>query len=289
MKIKKAVFPVAGFGTRFLPATKSTPKEMLPVVDKPLIQYAVEEASRIGVEEFIFITHHAKSSIDKHFQNNIDLYNMLLAQGKDDLANSIKNIGGPNAKFISVDQVEPKGLGHAIGCAEKYIEEDEFFVVILADDLIFCKERNVLEQMKEQAEKYGKQVLALEQIPAVDISKFGVVDPDSSEGSIFHLKGIVEKPLAEDAPSNLAVVGRYLFNKSIFDYIDNEKAGKYGEIQITDAILSNINDFIGFEFEGDRFDCGSKVGYLKANIALGLANEELSERLKHYIEEIKDL
>ena len=289
MKIKKAVFPVAGFGTRFLPATKSTPKEMLPVVDKPLIQYAVEEASRIGVEEFIFITHHAKSSIDKHFQNNIDLYNMLLAQGKDDLANSIKNIGGPNAKFISVDQVEPKGLGHAIGCAEKYIEEDEFFVVILADDLIFCKERNVLEQMKEQAEKYGKQVLALEQIPAVDISKFGVVDPDSSEGSIFHLKGIVEKPLAEDAPSNLAVVGRYIFNKSIFDYIDNDNAGKNGEIQITDAILSNINDFIGFEFEGERFDCGSKVGYLKANIALGLANEELSERLKHYIEEIKDL
>ena len=289
MKIKKAVFPVAGFGTRFLPATKSTPKEMLPVVDKPLIQYAVEEASRIGVEEFIFITHHAKGTIDKHFQNNSELYNMLLDQGKDDLANSIKDIGGPNAKFISVDQGEPKGLGHAIGCAEKYIAEDEFFVVILADDLIYCKERNVLEQMKEQAEKYGKQVLALEQIPVVDISKFGVVDPESSEGRTFHLKGIVEKPLAEDAPSNLAVVGRYLFNKSIFDHIDNDNVGKHGEIQITDAILSNINDFIGFEFEGDRFDCGSKVGYLKANIALGLANEELSERLKNYIEEIKDL
>ena len=289
MKIKKAVFPVAGFGTRFLPATKSTPKEMLPVVDKPLIQYAVEEASRIGVEEFIFITHHAKSSIDKHFQNNSDLYNMLLDQGKDDLANSIKDIGGRNAKYISVDQGVPKGLGHAIGCAEKYIAEDEFFVVILADDLIHCKERNVLEQMKEQAQKYGKQVLALEQIPAVDISKFGVVDPESSEGRIFHLKGIVEKPLAEDAPSNLAVVGRYLFNKSIFDHIDNDNAGKHGEIQITDAILSNINNFIGFEFEGDRFDCGSKVGYLKANIALGLANEELSERLKNYIEGIKDL
>ena len=289
MKIKKAVFPVAGFGTRFLPATKSTPKEMLPVVDKPLIQYAVEEASTIGVEEFIFITHHAKSSIDKHFQNNVDLYNMLLAQGKYDLANSIKNIGGPNAKFISVDQGEPKGLGHAIGCAEEYIAEDEFFVVILADDLIYCKERNVLEQMKEQAEKHGKQVLALEQIPAIDISKFGVVDPESSEGSVLHLKGIVEKPLAEDAPSNLAVVGRYLFNKSIFDHIDNDKDGKHGEIQITDAILSNINDFVGYEFEGDRFDCGSKFGYLKANIALGLANEELSERLKKYIEEIKDL
>ena len=289
MKIKKAVFPVAGFGTRFLPATKSTPKEMLPVVDKPLIQYAVEEASKIGVEEFIFITHHAKGSIDKHFQENEDLLDMLVSQGKDDLADSIRNIGGSNAKFISIDQGEPKGLGHAIGCAKSYIAEDEFFVVILADDLIHTKERNVLEQMKEQAEKYGKQVLALEQIPEEDISKFGVVDPKSSEGSISHLKGIVEKPAAHDAPSNLAVVGRYLFNKSIFAHIDDDNAGKNGEIQITDAILSNIDDFIGYEFEGDRFDCGSKFGYLKANIALGLANNELSARLKKYIEEIKDL
>ena len=143
--------------------------------------------------------------------------------------------------------------------------------------------------MKEQAEKYGKQVLALEQIPEEDISKFGVVDPKSSEGSISHLKGIVEKPAAHDAPSNLAVVGRYLFNKSIFAHIDNDNAGKNGEIQITDAILSNIDDFIGYEFEGDRFDCGSKFGYLKANMALGLANDELSVRLKKYIEEIKDL
>ena len=143
--------------------------------------------------------------------------------------------------------------------------------------------------MKEQAEKYGKQVLALEQIPEEEISKFGVVDPESSEGSISHLKGIVEKPAAHDAPSNLAVVGRYLFNKSIFAHIDNDNAGKNGEIQITDAILSNINDFIGYKFEGDRFDCGSKFGYLKANMAFGLANEELSTRLKKYIEEIKDL
>ena len=289
MKIKKAVFPVAGFGTRFLPATKSTPKEMLPVVDKPLIQYAVEEASKIGVEEFIFITHHAKGSIDKHFQENEDLLDMLVSQGKDDLADSIRNIGGSNAKFISIDQGEPKGLGHAIGCAKSYIAEDEFFVVILADDLIHTKERNVLEQMKEQAEKYGKQVLALEQIPEGDISKFGVVDTESSEGSISHLKGIVEKPAVEDAPSNLAVVGRYLFNKSIFAHIDNDNVGKNGEIQITDAILSNINDFVGYEFEGERFDCGSKFGYLKANIAFGLANDELSERLKKYIGEIKDL
>ena len=289
MKIKKAVFPVAGFGTRFLPATKSTPKEMLPVVDKPLIQYAVEEACKIGVEEFIFITHHAKGSIHKHFQENKELHEMLIHQGKDDLADSIKDIGGPNAKFVSVDQGEPKGLGHAIGCAENYISDDEFFVVILADDLIYSKESNVLEQMKKQAEKYGKQVLALEQISEEEISKFGVVDPESSEGRISYLKGIVEKPSIEDAPSNLAVVGRYLFNKSIFNHIDSENIGKNGEIQITDAISKSINDFIGYTFEGKRFDCGSKVGYLKANIALGLANEELSARLKKYIGEIKDL
>lgn len=289
MKIKKAVFPVAGFGTRFLPATKSIPKEMLPVVDKPLIQYAVEEACKIGVEEFIFITHHAKGSIDKHFQENKELHEMLIYQGKNDLADSIKDIGGPNAKFVSVDQGEPKGLGQAIGCAENYISDDEFFVVILADDLIYNKESNVLEQMKKQAEKYGKQVLALEKIPKEEISKFGVVDPKSSEGSISYLKGIVEKPSIQDAPSNLAVVGRYLFNKSIFNHIDSENIGKNGEIQITDAISKSINDFIGYTFEGERFDCGSKVGYLKANIALGLANEELSARLKKYIGEIKDL
>ena len=211
MNIKKAVFPVAGFGTRFLPATKATPKEMLPIVDKPLIQYAVEEAAKIGVEEFIFITHHAKSSIDTHFKDNEDLYEMLVRQGKQDLANSIKHIGGAKAKFISVDQGEPKGLGHAIGCANDFIEEDEFFVVILADDLIFNQGPNILEQMKDQAEKYNKQVLALEKIPEKDISKFGVVDPKTTDGRISHLSGIVEKPAASAAPSDLAVVGRYIF------------------------------------------------------------------------------
>jgi UTP--glucose-1-phosphate uridylyltransferase len=289
MNIKKAVFPVAGFGTRFLPATKATPKEMLPIVDKPLIQYAVEEAAKIGVEEFIFITHHAKSSIDTHFKDNEDLYEMLVRQGKQELANSIKHIGGAKAKFISVDQGEPKGLGHAIGCANDFIEEDEFFVVILADDLIFNQGPNILEQMKDQAEKHNKQVLALEKIPEKDISKFGVVDPKTINGRISHLSGIVEKPAASAAPSDLAVVGRYIFKKTIFSHIDNENAGKNGEIQITDAILSNIEDFIGYEFMGDRFDCGSKVGYLKANIAYGLQNTEIRDELKSYIGDIENL
>ena len=289
MNIKKAVFPVAGFGTRFLPATKATPKELLPIVDKPLIQYAVEEAAKIGVEEFIFITHHAKSAIDKHFKHNENLYETLIKQGKENLADSIKDIGGSNAKFISVDQGQPKGLGHAIGCANDLIEEGEFFAVILADDLIFSEGSNVLEQMKDQAEKYNKQVLALEKIPKKDISKFGVVNPNSIDGRISHLSGIVEKPSAADAPSNLAVVGRYIFKKDIFSHIDNDNAGKNGEIQITDAIMSNIEDFVGYEFHGERFDCGSKIGYLKANIAYGLQNHELKDELSTYLGDIKNL
>ena len=289
MNIKKAVFPVAGFGTRFLPATKATPKEMLPIVDKPLIQYAVEEAAKIGVEEFIFITHHAKSAIDKHFKHNENLYETLIKQGKQDLADSIKDIGGANAKFISVDQGEPKGLGHAIGCANDLIDEGEFFAVILADDLIFSEGPNVLEQMRDQAEKYNKQVLALEKIPQKDISKFGVVNPNSTDGRISHLSGIVEKPSAADAPSDLAVVGRYIFKKDIFSHIDNDNAGKNGEIQITDAIMSNIEDFVGYEFQGERFDCGSKIGYLKANIAYGLQNHKLKDELSSYLGDIKNL
>ncbi len=289
MNIKKAVFPVAGFGTRFLPATKATPKEMLPIVDKPLIQYAVEEAAKIGVEEYIFITHHAKSAIDKHFKHNENLYEMLIKQGKQDLANSIKDIGGANAKFISVDQGEPKGLGHAIGCANDLIDDGEFFAVILADDLIFSQGANVLEQMRDQAQKYNKQVLALEKIPRKDISKFGVVSPSSIDGRICHLSGIVEKPSAAEAPSDLAVVGRYIFKKDIFSHIDYDNSGKNGEIQITDAIMNNIEDFVGYEFLGERFDCGSKVGYLKANIAYGLQNHELKDELSSYLGDIKNL
>lgn len=288
MEIKKAVFPVAGFGTRFLPATKSTPKEMLPIVDKPLIQYAVEEAAEIGVEEFIFITHHAKSSIEKHFKKDEGLLSMLLKSGKEDLAKSIKDIGGKNAKFISIDQVEPKGLGHAIGCAEQSIDDDEFFAVILADDLIYNKGNNVLKQMKDAAFKNKKQVLALEKVNQEDVSKFGVVSVDSSKGRVSHLNDIVEKPDVDEAPSNLAVVGRYIFNKSIFRFI-GDQAGKNNEIQITDAIQRDIENFIGYEFEGQRFDCGSKVGYLKANIFHGLANDELNKELKNYLRGISNL
>ena len=289
MLIKKVVIPVAGLGTRFLPATKSTPKEMLPVVDKPLIQYAVEEASKAGIEEFIFITHHSKSSIKKHFEEDSDLFNKLMGDGKEDLASTIKNIGGSEAKFTYIEQGEPKGLGHAISCAKDAIDEDEWFFVILPDDLFMTKGANVTEQMIDIAKSENRQVLALQKIENEEISKYGVISPTSTNGKISTIDGIVEKPDYADAPSNLASIGRYLFKQTIFNHIDNDNPGKNGEVQITDAILSDIENFIGYEFDGLRFDCGSKSGYLKANIEFGLADEELSVELRSFIEEKKNL
>tara|TARA_Y100000748_G_scaffold222261_1_gene186955 strand:- start:604 stop:1473 length:870 start_codon:yes stop_codon:yes gene_type:complete len=289
MLIKKVVIPVAGLGTRFLPATKSTPKEMLPVVDKPLIQYAIEEASKAGIEEFIFITHHSKSSIKKHFEEDSDLFNKLMEDGKEDLASTIKNIGGSEAKFTYIEQGEPKGLGHAISCAKDAIDEDEWFFVILPDDLFMTKGANVTEQMIDIAKSENRQVLALQKIENEEISKYGVISPTSTNGKISTIDGIVEKPDYADAPSNLASIGRYLFKQTIFNHIDNDNPGKNGEVQITDAILSDIENFIGYEFDGLRFDCGSKSGYLKANIEFGLADEELSVELRSFIEEKKNL
>ena len=289
MLVKKVILPVAGLGTRFLPATKSTPKEMLPVVSKPLVQYAVEEASKAGIEEFIFITHHTKISIKQHFEENSSLYSKLIEDGKKDLAEAIKGIGEEGAKFTYIEQSEPKGLGHAIGCAKDCIDENEWFFVILPDDLIMTKELNVTEQMIATAKSENKQVLALQRIDDEEISKYGVISPVSTEGKISKLNGIVEKPDYADAPSNLASIGRYLFNQTIFDYIDNENPGKNGEIQITDAILSDVKNFVGYEFDGTRFDCGSKAGYIKANIEFGLADDELHTELKPFIEEKKNL
>ena len=289
MLIKKVVIPVAGLGTRFLPATKSTPKEMLPVVDKPLIQYAVEEASKAGIEEFIFITHHSKSSIKKHFEEDNDLFNKLMEDGKEDLASTIKSIGGPGTKFTYIEQGKPKGLGHAISCANDVIDEGEWFFVILPDDLFMTKGANVTEQMIDIAKSENKQVLALQKIENEEISKYGVISPESTDGKISTINGIVEKPDYVDAPSNLASIGRYLFNQTIFNHIDNDNPGKNGEVQITDAILSDIKNFIGYEFDGLRFDCGSKSGYLKANIKFGLADEELNSELESFIEEKKNL
>ncbi len=289
MKIDKAVFPVAGFGTRFLPATKATPKEMLPIIDKPIIQYAVEEALEAGINEFIFVTHHAKRAIEDHFDENIDLKERLLKDGKNDLLELISKIGGKDSKFTFVRQDEPKGLGHAINCAQHLIEKDEFFAVMLADDLLINDSTNVTQQLLNEVIKTGKQAVALEKIPEKDISKFGVISFSNKNDNVYDLDGIVEKPDIADAPSDLAVVGRYIFNQSIFNSIDNNAPGKNGEIQITDAIEKQIANFIGIEFEGKRYDCGSKIGYLKANIELGLKHPETSSDLLSLLKEYKDL
>ena len=284
----RVIILAGGFGTRFLPATKTLPKEMLPILNKPLIQYAVEEAREAEIEEFIFITGRGKSAIEDFFDHSIELEHTLKIKNKSKDLKMIQEMIIDSGCISYVRQQEPLGLGHAIWCARKLIN-DEPFAVILADDLIFSEGSNVLEQMKDQAEKYNKQVLALEKIPQKDISKFGVVNPNSTDGRISHLSGIVEKPSAADAPSDLAVVGRYIFKKDIFSHIDNDNAGKNGEIQITDAIMSNIEDFVGYEFQGERFDCGSKIGYLKANIAYGLQNHELKDELSSYLGDIKNL
>ena len=285
MIIKKAVFPVAGFGTRFLPATKSTPKEMLPIIDKPIIQYAVEEALDAGINEFIFVTHHAKRAIEDHFDENLDLKQRLKNDGKDDLLKLISRVGGNGSKFTFVRQDEPKGLGHAISCAQHLIEQNEYFAVILADDLITNEGKNVTSQLIERVREQDKQALALETVPSKDISKFGVISFNEQQEDVFHLSGIVEKPDPSQAPSDLAVVGRYIFNQSIFNSIDEKTPGKNGEIQITDAIEKQISDFVGIKFQGQRYDCGSKIGYLKANIELGLKHPEISDDLKNLLKE----
>ena len=285
MNIKKAVFPVAGFGTRFLPATKATPKEMLPIIDKPIIQYAVEEALDAGIDEFIFVTHHAKRAIEDHFDENLDLKQRLKNDGKDDLLKLISRVGGKESKFTFVRQDEPKGLGHAISCAQHLIEKNEYFAVILADDLIINEGKNVTSQLIDRVREQDKQALALETVPTKDISKFGVISFNEQHEDVFQLSGIVEKPDPSEAPSDLAVVGRYIFNQSIFNSIDEKAPGKNGEIQITDAIEKQISDFVGIKFQGQRYDCGSKIGYLKANIELGLKHPEISDDLKNLLKE----
>ncbi|RCL37495.1 MAG: UTP--glucose-1-phosphate uridylyltransferase [SAR86 cluster bacterium] len=289
MNIKKAVFPVAGFGTRFLPATKATPKEMLPIIDKPIIQYAVEEALEAGINEFIFVTHHAKRAIEDHFDENLDLKQRLKNDGKDDLLKLISKVGGKDSKFTFVRQDEPKGLGHAISCAQHLMEKNEYFAVILADDLIISEGKNVTSQLIDRVQQEDRQALALETVPTHDISKFGVISFSEQQEDVFQLSGIVEKPDPSEAPSDLAVVGRYIFNQSIFNSIDEKTPGKNGEIQITDAIEKQISDFVGIKFQGQRYDCGSKIGYLKANIELGLKHPEISEDLKNLLKEYCNL
>ncbi|HKT92315.1 UTP--glucose-1-phosphate uridylyltransferase GalU [Paraburkholderia sp. CNPSo 3274] len=283
LKVTKAVFPVAGLGTRFLPATKASPKEMLPVVDKPLIQYAVEEAVAAGITEMIFVTGRSKRAIEDHFDKSYEIEAELEARGKAKLLELVRNIKPNNVDCFYVRQPEALGLGHAVLCAEKLVGDNPF-AVILADDLLYGTPP-VMQQMVEVFDHYHSSVLGVEEIPPSETRSYGIVDGKEWEDSIVKLSGIVEKPAPEVAPSNLGVVGRYVLKPRIFEHLKAIKPGAGGELQLTDAIQSLLADeqVLAYKYHGTRFDCGSKLGYLKATVEFALRHPEVGADFDEYL------
>ncbi len=282
--ITKAVFPVAGLGTRFLPATKANPKEMLPVVDKPLIQYAVDEAVRAGIKELIFVTSSSKRAIEDHFDKNYELERELERKGKDDLLKLLRDVVPPDVTCIYIRQAEALGLGHAILCARSVVGNDPF-AVLLADDLIDGERGGCLAQMVEQFQRLQASILGVEQVPIEDTSSYGIVELAGYDGRLARVQGIVEKPKAEDAPSDMAVVGRYILSPEIFSILAEVQPGKGGEIQLTDGIakLMEKRAVYSYEFDGRRYDCGSKIGYLQATVDYALKHSELGEEFEAFL------
>ncbi len=278
--VRKAIFPVGGLGTRFLPATKALPKEMLPVVDKPLIEYAVEEARAAGIEELIFVTGRGKSAIEDHFDNHAELERTLTERGKQAELSLVIGSKLQPGQIAYLRQMSPLGLGHAVWCARNLIG-DEPFAVLLADDLIKA-DKPTLVEMVEVYEKYGGNVVSLMEVPPEHTSRYGVVTPGVIDGPLVEIKGLVEKPDPADAPSNLAIVGRYILQPEVMGYLGRGKSGAGNEIQLTDSMLELVGDspFNGLRLSGRRFDCGTKVGFLEAGIAYGLDREDLGTDLR---------
>jgi UTP--glucose-1-phosphate uridylyltransferase len=285
-KITKAVFPVAGMGSRFLPATKATAKEMLPVVDKPLIQYAVEEAVAAGITDMVFITGRNKRAIEDHFDKAYELEATLAEQGKKELLKMVQSVVPKNVNCIYIRQAEPLGLGHAVLCAKPVIQ-DEPFAVILADDLI-DGETPIVKQMVEVFSKYQSSILGVQDVPRAHTKQYGIVSSSNLEKDIERVHGIVEKPKPEAAPSTLAVVGRYILTPRIFHHLENIKPGAGGEIQLTDGIAELLKEeqLLAYRFHGIRYDCGSKLGYLQAQVAFGLKHEELRVGFAEYLKTV---
>lgn len=283
-KVKTAVFPVAGRGTRFLPATKASPKEMLPIVDKPLIQYAVEEAIAAGATKLVFVTGASKRAIEDHFDTDPELEDALTQAGKDQLLSSIQGIVPKGVSCIYIRQGQPLGLGHAVLCARPAVGNEPFFVH-LADDLI-AGEPGCLAQMAGEHAAHGGSVVAVETVPRENTSSYGIVSVDADDRN--RLTGIVEKPAPEDAPSNSAVVGRYLLAPEIFDKLENIGQGAGGEIQLTDGIADLLNEaaVYAYSFSGVRYDCGSKVGYLQATVAYGLSHEDTGDAFLEFLKDV---
>ncbi|AAU91554.1 MULTISPECIES: UTP--glucose-1-phosphate uridylyltransferase GalU [Methylococcus] len=287
--IRKAVFPVAGLGTRFLPATKASPKEMLPVVDKPLIQYAVEEAVAAGIDEMVFITGRSKNAIMDHFDKAYELETELAARGKDDILNIVRNIIPPHVTCIYIRQAEALGLGHAVNCAKAVIGNQPF-AVLLADDLIDGNNHGgCLSQMVRVFDKWQCSVLGIERIDPGDTHSYGIVKTSPIEAGLDKVEAIVEKPRPENAPSNQAVVGRYILTPAIFDKLANVSRGAGGEIQLTDAIAMLLNEqtVLAYEFNGKRYDCGSKLGYLIATVEQGLQHPDLRAGFEAYLRSLQ--
>ncbi len=283
MKIKKAIFPVGGLGTRFLPATKSMPKEMLPIVDKPLIQYAVEEAANAGIEQFIFVTSKGKSAIENHFDHSFELENNLLKTGKRESLKIAQDMLKIPGSYAYVRQQEPAGLGHAIWCA-RHLINNEPFAVILADDLIAGK--SVIGKMIKNYT--GGNMMAIMDVNKNEVSSYGIIHPGKSDKNIYEIKKMVEKPKISEAPSRMAIVGRYILDSEIFKVLKNQKKGSDNEIQLTDAISSLIGKFpcYGYKFNEQRFDCGSKLGFLQANISFALERADL-KKLKNWLKKLQ--
>lgn len=282
-RVRKAIFPVGGLGTRFLPATKAMPKEMLPVVDRPLIQYAVDEARHAGIEQFIFVTGRGKSAIEDHFDHSVELENMLANRNRSDILADLRETLLPPGDIAYVRQQEPLGLGHAVWCARNLVG-NEPFAVLLADDLI-QSETPCLKQMVDVFEKTGGNVVAAMEVPEAHTSRYGIIDAGGAEGDVRPVRGLVEKPAAGTAPSNLAVIGRYILMPEVFDELELRETGAGGEIQLTDAMARLIDrqPFHGLAFEGHRFDCGDKLGFLEANIAFALARDDLGEGVREMV------
>ena len=286
-QVRKAVFPVGGTGTRFLPATKAVPKEMLPVVDKPLIQYAVEEAQAAGIEEFIFVTSRGKTAIEDHFDYNLEIQNLLRERGK--LEEAVR-IGGPMfepGQIAFTRQQKPLGLGHAVWCARDLVG-DEPFAVLLADDLVRAK-TPCLKQMVDIHADIGGSIVAVMDVPRDHTNRYGILDIGATEGNLVDVCGLVEKPNPADAPSTLSVIGRYILQPEVFGHLSGHERGAGGEIQLTDAMAKMIgrSPFHGLLFEGERFDCGDKAGFLEANLAFALDRDDLRDQvlsvLKKYV------
>lgn len=285
--IRKVVFPVGGLGTRFLPATKASPKEMLPVVDKPLIHYAADEAVQAGADVLIFITGRNKSSIPDHFDMAYELEVELESRNKDKMLALVRDIVPPHVTCVYIRQTQALGLGHAVACARPVVGTDPF-AVILADDLIANDGPSCLQQMVEIYDRERCGVIGVQQVPEDETHRYGIIDGEQKGERLWNIQRLVEKPAPAEAPTNVAIVGRYILTGSIFDYLQHTGAGKGGEIQLTDAIENQLKDepVLAYRFKGKRYDCGDKLGYLQATVEYGLKHPELHDDFRSYLRDL---